>query len=311
MFGKSHLRNRMRTFSERLTLPPTIFRIGIVLLSIGLLHGKATRAQTTDAEAVQAVCDRLSDSLFKLDLDTAPPLKEPPSDIASVQAYDYRLYRGIAVPIPPNESKWSFILADTISLLQGGDSQIGYLFSDSGEAHLDDALNDWIPLSGWPRPSLGGLALLKHAVAMPSNQWRCKYTSAQEFVNDVTALIVKSLAFSSFDVVYEHDEGLLAHRNHAGYESWRYVFEEETSRRMMTVQIDVYDPLLMPDVGFSLAQETPIGVSAGPGWFSSFFDALNEPNLNSLLLLQKAISDIDLPPETTESLERAISEASE
>ena len=77
---------------------------------------------------------------------------------------------------------------------------------------------------------------------------------------------------------------------------------------MMTVQIDVYDPLLMPDVGCALAQETPISGSAGPGWFSSFFDALNEPNLNSLLLLQKAISDIDLPPETTESLERAISE---
>lgn len=280
--------------------------IGVIA---GILGAQICLAQTSDSDALNSICARSLRSYFESNLSDSPVLRPTPTPTVSGQAYQYISYRGKAVPLPLSETDWFFVFTDTVVMLGARDSNVTYFFGPTTETVSVDDVARWIPVQSWPAPSLEPLEFLRRAVSLDPNELECNRNSIQDTINDVSALILKTAAFSRFDLVYEYRDGLLAYLEHDNEESWRYVFEDPTSRKLFQVGIDVRDRSTAPKIGFEISDTNPSSYITGPSWLRNFFMVLNEPGADNLLALRDSIKGFGLPPESVQSVDRMIDAA--
>ena len=273
--------------------------------------GQAATAQSDDSVVIAEVCERFTSSSFLSDLERGLKLSKPPHTYVQDQAYRYANYHGVAVPLPANETHWAILFSDSLAALSAKDSSVSYQFSESGEIAYEELLALWIPDPTWPQPTLTGIPLLRRAVSIQPDQWRCNTDSMQDFVDDVTALIAKTVVFRDYTSLYDFRGGLLAHKVRGDEESWRYVFEASPSGKTMWIQIDVHDRALMRGVGFALAEPVELFYDLDePSWLPDFFAAINEPNRTRFMSLRESLRGFDLPEISIDSLDRVIDESS-
>ena len=283
--------------------------IRLLITLFFLVSGATAAAQPVDPTLIAEICDRVSSPSFLSELEGGPQLSKPPDRYVQNQAYQYANYRGVAVPLPANESRWTFGFSDSLAALTAIDAGVTYLFSESGEIADEEMLALWVPGPEWPRPRLTGISLLRRAASIQPDQWRCRTDSAQNFVDDVTALIAKKLAFRGYTTLYDFRDGLLAHKVRGNEESWRYVFEA-SSGKTMWIQIDVRDRALLRGIGHALAEPVGFFFAPEPSWLPDFFVAIHEPSRATFVALRESVRGFDLSETSMDSLDRVIEESS-
>jgi hypothetical protein len=162
---------------------------------------------------------------------------------------------------------------------------------------------------GLPAYDLDHLNMIKTALLLDPGLLKCDPDNVQETVNNFSALSIKQVVLLNYDVIYFLDDALLGYSLHGDRHTWVHLFQDQASGTLFEIRIDYDNPASFGGIELAIATAHEPTEFSGPSWVPAFFDAANEPVLENLELLKKAVSGFDLPEQSVEMLTTRINEA--
>lgn len=229
-----------------------------------------------------------------------------------VDSYWRHSFRDVSVPIPMDTDGWYFWFDDSNSVknLVGMAHErldISYSFVPSQVATTIRGAGQVAAEFGLPSANIKPMELVHLALTVNPEEVMCDPSDVQGTVNNLSAVFVKTLLFSTHDKVYLHEDGVLAHSVFKIGESWAYLFEDE-SGQLFEITIRHEKPGHYPYIGFEIDDKVLMESMYSPPWMPLFFEVASEPSRDSLIRLRDFIIDYPLPEEIYEMLDAKIAQ---
>jgi hypothetical protein len=254
-------------------------------------------------------CDDVREQFAANAPERYPELRTEPPVGEAIGEFDYIVYRGKSVPLPRNKGAWYFGIYRNFFSLGNADNSFTYMLSSSNEEYTFYWAAEALQNRGLPAYDLDHLNMIKTALLLDPGLLKCDPDSVQETVNNFSALSIKQVVLLNYDVIYFLDDALLGYSLHGDRHTWVHLFQDQASGTLFEIRIDYDNPASFGGIELAIATAHEPTEFSGPSWIPAFFDAANEPVLENLELLKKAVSGFDLPEQSLEMLTTRINEA--
>lgn len=271
-----------------------------------------SNAKAQSKESIARFCVGVAGTWATVGDENSPVFEGNSPAQRGVESYWRHSFRGVSVPIPMDTDDWGFWFGDSnyVNDLVGMAHKrlkISYSFVPSQVPTTIKGAGKVAAEFGLPSADIEPMELVRLALTINPDEVMCDASDIQGTVNNLSAVFVKTLLFSTHDEVYLHEDGVVAHSVFKIGESWTYLFEDD-SGQLFEITIRHEKPGHYPYIGFEIDDKVLMESMYSPPWMPLFFEAASEPSRSSLVRLRDFIIDYSLPEETYGMLDAKIAQ---